>query len=51
MPPIPTGRGPWRRRPGNPHTDKVYDRNHLRRWISQRGIRHRTARKGIKISQ
>ncbi|MFD7529836.1 transposase [Streptomyces sp. NPDC059849] len=44
-------RGPRRRRPGKLHADKGYDYHHLRQWLSQRGIRHRIARKGIETSQ
>jgi transposase len=40
-----------RRRPAKLHADKGYDYDHLRRWLCQRGIRHRIARKGIESSQ
>ncbi|KOG08800.1 transposase [Streptomyces viridochromogenes] len=29
------------------HADKGYDYRHLRQWLSQRGIQHRVARKGV----
>jgi hypothetical protein len=47
IPPIRSRRGPRRRRPGKLHADKGYDYDHLRRWLRERGIRHRIARKGI----
>ncbi|WBY24786.1 IS5 family transposase (plasmid) [Streptomyces goshikiensis] len=51
IPPIRSRRGPRRRRPGKLHADKGYDYDHLRRWLRNRGIRHRIARKGIESSQ
>ncbi|MFD4793229.1 IS5 family transposase [Streptomyces anulatus] len=51
IPPIRSPRGPRRRRPGKLHADKGYDYDHLRRWLRERGIRHRIARKGIESSQ
>ena len=51
IPPIRSRRGPRRRRPDKLHADKGYDYNHLRRWLSVRGIRHRIARKGVETSQ
>ncbi|MEU2308221.1 transposase, partial [Streptomyces misionensis] len=51
IPPIRSRRGPRRRKPGKLHADKGYDYSHLRRWLSQRGIRHRIARKGVETSQ
>ncbi len=44
---------PWtrRRRPAKLHADKGYDYEHLRRWLRNRGIRHRIARNGIVPSQ
>lgn len=42
--------GPRRRRPAKLHADKGYDYDHLGRWLRQRGIRHRIARKGIESS-
>jgi transposase len=50
IPPIRSRRGPRRRRPAKLHADKGYDHDQLRRWLSQRGIRHRIARKGIESS-
>ncbi len=50
-PPIRCRRGPRRRKPGKLHADKGYDYSYLRRWLSQRGIRHRIARKGVETSQ
>nr|WP_107090120.1 IS5 family transposase [Streptomyces sp. WM6372] len=51
IPPIRSRRGPHRRRPAKLHADKGYDYDHLRRWLRERGIRHRIARKGIESSQ
>jgi len=51
IPPIRSRRGRRRRRPGKLHADKGYDYAHLRRWLRQRGITHRIARKGIESSQ
>ncbi|WP_030575093.1 IS5/IS1182 family transposase, partial [Streptomyces aureocirculatus] len=51
IPPIRSRRGPRRRRPAKLHADKGYDYRHLRRWLSQRGIGHRIARKGVETSQ
>ncbi|MCX4391596.1 IS5 family transposase [Streptomyces sp. NBC_00053] len=51
IPPIRSRRGPRRRRPGRLHADKGYDYDHLRGWLRKRGIRHRSARKGIDYSQ
>lgn len=51
IPPICSRRGPRRRRPAKLHADKGYDYEHLRRWLRNRGIRHRIARKGIVPSQ
>jgi transposase len=50
IPPIRSRRGRRRRRPGKLHADKGYDYDHLRRWLRERGIRHRIARKGIESS-
>jgi Transposase DDE domain. len=50
LPPIRSRRRPRRRRPAKLHGDKGYDYNHLRRWLRERGIRHRIARKGIESS-
>ncbi|MEW1995856.1 IS5 family transposase [Streptomyces coelicoflavus] len=51
IPPIRSRRGPRRRKPGKLHVDKGYDYRHRRKWLSQRGIRHRIARKGVENSQ
>jgi transposase len=37
--------------PSKLHADKGYDYSHLRRWLRQRGITHRIARKGVESSQ
>ncbi|MFF3243249.1 IS5 family transposase [Streptomyces sp. NPDC002870] len=50
IPPVRSRRGRRRRRPGKLHADKGYDYQHLRRWLSSRGIQHRIARKGIESS-
>jgi transposase len=51
IPPVRSCRGPRRRRPAKLHADKGYDYDHLRRWLRERGIRHRIARKGVESSQ
>jgi len=51
IPPIRSRRGPRRRKPAKLHADKGYDYPHLRRWLCQRGIQHRIARKGVESSQ
>ncbi|MFF5025620.1 IS5 family transposase [Streptomyces collinus] len=51
IPPIRSRRGLRRRKPEKLHADKGYDYSHLRRWLSQRGIRHRIARNGVDTSQ
>ncbi|GAB2828904.1 hypothetical protein GCM10027073_67070 [Streptomyces chlorus] len=43
--------GDGRRRPAKLHADKGYDYVHLRRWLRNRSIRHRIARKGVESSQ
>ncbi|WP_337192376.1 IS5 family transposase [Streptomyces sp. YIM 132580] len=50
IPPIRSRRGPRRRKPGKLHGDKGYDYSHLRRWLRERGITHRIARKGVESS-
>lgn len=50
IPPVRSRRGPRRRRPVKLHADKGYDYDDLRRWLSERGIRPRIARKGIESS-
>jgi transposase len=51
IPPIRSRRGPRRRRPAKLHSDKGYDYDHLRRWLRDRGIRHRIARRCAESSQ
>ncbi|WP_329203369.1 MULTISPECIES: IS5 family transposase [unclassified Streptomyces] len=51
IPPIRSRRGRRRRRPGKLHGDKGYDYNHLRRWLRNRRITPRIARKGTDSSQ
>ncbi|MFJ4521610.1 IS5 family transposase [Streptomyces sp. NPDC088810] len=50
VPPVRSHRGPRRRRPAKLHADKGYDYDHLRKWLRERRIRHRIARKGIEFS-
>ncbi|MFD6918445.1 IS5 family transposase [Streptomyces virginiae] len=51
IPPIRSRRSPQRRMQAKLHADKGYDYDHLRRWLRERGIRHRIARKGIESSK
>ncbi|MFH8435463.1 IS5 family transposase [Streptomyces sp. NPDC018007] len=51
IPPIHSRRGRRRRKPGKLHADKGYDYAHPRRWLRERGITHRIARKGVESSQ
>ncbi|MEU2619659.1 IS5 family transposase [Streptomyces sp. NPDC007157] len=51
IPPVRSRRGPRRRRPAKLHADKGYDYDHLRRWLRERGITPRIARRGIDTSQ
>lgn len=51
IPPARSRRGPRRRRPDKLHGDKGYDYPHLRRWLRERGIAPRIARRGIETSQ
>ncbi|WP_419249248.1 IS5 family transposase [Streptomyces luteogriseus] len=51
IPPIRSRRGRRRRRLGKLHGDKGYDYDHLRRWLRNRGITPRIARKGTDSSQ
>jgi transposase len=51
IPPIRSRCGRRRRKPGKLHADKGYDYAHLRRWLRERGITHRIARKGVESSQ
>jgi len=50
MPAIKSRRGPRRRKPAKLHADKAYDQPDLRRWVRDRGIKARIARKGIEAS-
>jgi hypothetical protein len=43
--------GSRRRKPAKPHADKAYDQTDLRRWVRNRGIKVRIARKVIESSQ
>ncbi|MFE5885535.1 transposase [Streptomyces hydrogenans] len=49
IPPIRSRRGPRGEHIAKLHADKGYD--YLRRWLRQRGIRHRIARRGVESSQ
>jgi len=51
IPAIKSRRGPRRRKPGKLHADKAYDHADLRRWVRERGIAVRIARKGIETSK
>ena len=51
IPPIRSRRGRRRRRLGKLHGDKGYDYDHLRRWLRNRGITPRIARKCTDSSQ
>ncbi|WP_229820898.1 IS5 family transposase [Streptomyces roseiscleroticus] len=51
IPPVRSRRGPRRRKPAKLHGDKGYDYAHLRKWLRERGIRHRLARKGVESSK
>lgn len=50
VPAIRSCRGRRRRRPAKPHADKGYNYDHLRRWLHQRGITSRIARRGVHSS-
>jgi Transposase DDE domain len=50
VPAIKSRRGPRRRKPGKLHADKAYDHAELRKWVRDRGITVRIARKGIETS-
>jgi transposase len=50
IPAIKSRRGPRRRKPAKLHADKAYDQAELRRWVRDRGIVVRIARKGIETS-
>lgn len=51
IPPIRSRRGRRRRRPAKPHGDKGYDYPRVRRFLRERGIASRIARRGIKSSR
>jgi transposase len=51
VPAIRSRRGPRRRKPDRLHADKAYDHAELRKWLRQRGIAVRIARKGIESSE
>ncbi len=51
IPAVRSRRGPRRRKPGKLHADKAYDTADLRRWVGDRGIGVRIARRGIESSQ
>lgn len=51
IPDVTSRRGPRRRKPAKLHADKGYDYDHLRRWLRERGITPKIARKGIESSQ
>ncbi|MGC5411273.1 IS5 family transposase, partial [Streptomyces sp. DT225] len=51
IPPIRSRRGPRRRRPARLHADKGYDYDELRKWLRNRNIVPRIARRGIESSQ
>ncbi|MFJ3498479.1 IS5 family transposase [Streptomyces sp. NPDC086091] len=51
IPPVRSPRGPRRRRPAKLHGDKGYDYPYLRRWLRERNIVPRIARRGIETSQ
>jgi hypothetical protein len=51
IPAVKSRRGPRRRKPGKLHADKAYDHAELRRWVRDRGITVRIARKGIETSK
>jgi transposase len=48
---IQSRRGPRRRKPAKLHADKAYDQPDLRRWVRDRGIKVRIARKGVETSK
>lgn len=50
IPAVRSRRGPRRRRPAKLHADKAYDHTELRKWVRDRGIGVRIARKGIEPS-
>jgi len=51
IPRVHSRRGPRRRRPDKVRADKAYEAVELRRWLRQRGIASRIARKGIESKE
>jgi IS5 family transposase len=51
IPPIRMTTGRRRQRPGKVHADKAYDHRRCRRYLRQRGIRPRIARRMVESSQ
>ena len=51
IPAVKSRRGPRRRRAAKLHADKAYDHAALRKWLRDRGIAVRIARKGIETSK
>ncbi|WP_433208740.1 IS5 family transposase [Nocardia sp. CA-107356] len=51
VPAIKSRRGPRRRKPAKLHANKAYDHVELRKWVRDRGITVRIARKGIESSK
>ena len=51
IPAIRSRRGPRRRQPGKRHADKAYDHADIRKWVRDRGITVRIARKGVETSK
>lgn len=51
IPAIRSRRGPRRCKPAKLHADKAYDQPGLRRWVRDRGIKVRIARKGVETSK
>ena len=50
VPAIRSRHGPRRRKPAKLHADKAYDHVELRKWVRDRGIGVRIARKGVESS-
>src|SRR5436305_12499741 len=51
VPAVRSRRGPRRRKTAKLHADKAYDATDLRKWVRDRGIGVRIARKGIESTQ
>lgn len=51
FPPVRSRRGPRRRKPAKLHGDKTYNSRERRRWLRDKGIRPRLARKDIESKQ